>query len=156
MRWNTILVPHDFSESAEHATEIACHEARIHGARVVLLHVVELLPHFGHETLIMTIPGTSTQISVLRYHLQAAETELASIMTRLGTDGVEVSAVVRNGVPVDEIREYLALEPIDLIVMGTHGRSGLRRLLVGSVAEKLVRVSPVPVMTIRHPDAPES
>ncbi|CAN5923466.1 universal stress protein [soil metagenome] len=156
MRWNTILVAHDFSQSAEHATDIACHEARIHGARVVILHVVELLPHFGHETSMMTIPGTSTQISVLRYHMQRAEAELAALVSRLETDGLEVSTVIRNGVPVDEIRDFAATELIDLVVVGTHGRSGIRRLLVGSVAERLVRSSSVPVMTIRHPDASES
>ncbi len=153
MTWKTILVPHDFSESAEHATEIARHQARVHGARVVLLHVVELMPHFGHETLMMTLPGTTTQISVLRYHTQAAQAELDSIVTRLGADGIELSTAVRSGVPIDEIRAYATTEPIDLIVMGTHGRSGIRRMLVGSVAEKLVRSSPVPVLTIRHPDA---
>ncbi len=156
MKWNRILVPHDFSESAEHAVEIACHEAKIHGAHVVLLHVVELLPHFGHESLMMTIPGTTTQISVLRYHVQAAETELAVAVQRLAAAGVKVDSVVKNGVPIDEIRAYLSVESVDLIVMGTHGRSGLRRMLAGSVAERLVRVSPVPVMTICHPDAAAS
>lgn len=61
---------------------------------------------------------------------------------------------MRSGVPVDEIRGYLGDQPVDVIVMVTHGRTELRRLIAGSVAERLVRTSPVPVLTIRHPDSP--
>lgn len=154
MAWTTILVPYDFSESAEHATEIAAMEARVHRARLVLIHVVELLPHFGHETTLMVRPGTNTPVSVLRYYVETAETELAERAARLRADGIEVDLVVRSGVPVEEIRGYLIDHPVSVIVMGTHGRTGMRRLLAGSLAERLVRVSPVPVLTIRHPDSP--
>lgn len=154
MVWKVILVPYDFSESAEHATKIACLEAKVHGARLVLLHIVELLPHFGHETTLMARPGTSTPVSVLRYYTETAETELRERAARLEADGFAVEVVVRSGVPVEEIRGYAADHPVDVIVMGTHGRTGLRRLIAGSVAERLVRISPVPVLTIRHPDSP--
>ena len=154
MVWKTILVPYDFSESAEHAAQIAVHEARVHGARIVLLHVVELMPHFGHETVMMVRPGTESQISVRGYYVESATKELRVIADRLATDGVTVDVTVDTGVPVEVIREYLQRHPIDLIVMGTHGRTGLRRVIAGSVAERLVRLSNVPVLTIRHPDAP--
>jgi nucleotide-binding universal stress UspA family protein len=152
MGWNTILVPFDFSESAEHACRIAAHEARAHGASIVLLHVVELMPHFGHEVTMMARPGTTTPISVRQYHMEEAETALRAVAAGVAADEIHTTIVVRCGVPVEEIGDYLRDHPIDAIVMGTHGRTGLRRMLVGSVAERIIRTSHVPVLTIRHPD----
>ena len=156
MAWSTILVPHDFSASAEHAVRIACAEARIHGARIVLLHVAELMPHFGPDTTLMVRPGTTTPISVRRYVVETAEAELYAVARQVLAEGIEVTVAVRSGVPVDEIRAYVREHPVDVVVMGTHGRTGLRHALVGSVAERIVRLSSVPVLTIRHPDPPAS
>jgi len=72
MIWKTILVPYDFSASAEHAVRIASYEAKCHAARIVLLHVVEILPHFGHETTLMVRPGTTTPVSVRQYFMETA------------------------------------------------------------------------------------
>ncbi|HTR53282.1 MAG TPA: universal stress protein [Kofleriaceae bacterium] len=151
MSWKTILVPHDFSASANHAAAIARDEAKLHGGRLVLLHVIELPNHIQPEMVI--VPGeTGAPINVKEYAVSRADEHLQDLAKRLAKDGLTVSSFVRIGNPVDEINTFADEEKADLIVMGTHGRSGLAHLLVGSVAERVVRTSRVPVMTIRHPD----
>lgn len=152
--WKRILVPHDFSESAAHAVEIAAYEARAHGARIVLLHVVELMPQFGRDTTMMVRPGTTQQMSVTSYHLESGEAELAPIAAALQASGIEVTVDVRVGVPVEEIQRCATERAVDVIMMGTHGRTGLSRVIAGSVAERVVRASSVPVLTVRQPDSP--
>lgn len=156
MPWKTILVPYDFSASADHAVAIATEEAKLHGARIVLLHVVELMHNYGPETALMVAPGTTTPIMERRFYMEKAEAEIAPVVAQLAAAGIESSIAVRSGSPVEEIREYVRANPVDAIVMGTHGRTGLAHVFLGSVAEKIVRTSPVPVLTIRHPDRPSS
>lgn len=149
LQWRTILVPHDFSASANHAAAIARDEAKHRDARLVLLHVVEL-PQFGADAAIV-LPGRSEPPMGMRdYAMSSAEAHLNDIAERLAKDGVKVDTVVRVGSPVDEINKIAAERRADLIIMGTHGRTGIRRLVAGSVTEKVVRVSHVPVLTIRH------
>jgi nucleotide-binding universal stress UspA family protein len=149
--WNTILVPHDFSGSANRAAAIARDEARTHAGRIVLLHVVELPPHFGPETtLIMGDHGTP--VGMQQYAISRATAHLDDIATRLAKDGVIVNAIVRVGTPVEVIAEVAAEQRAEVIVMGTHGRTGINRLVTGSVAERVVRSSRIPVMTIRELD----
>jgi len=149
MIWKTILVPHDFSSSANHATAIARDEAKAHGAKLQLLHVIDLPVQFQPNTVIVP-EQTGAPISVKDYAVSQAETHLADLVARLGKDGVTASSFIRIGNPIDEILRFTEESAIDLIVMGTHGRSGLAHLLVGSVAERVVRTSKVPVLTIRH------
>ena len=149
MSWKTILVPHDFSASANHATAIARDEAKLHGGSIVLLHVIDL-PHQLSPDALIVPPETNTPISVKQYAIQSAEAHLQDIITRLAKDGVTAAGVVKIGVPVDEINATIDEHKIDLVVMGSHGRTGLRALMVGSVAERVVRTSKVPVLTIRH------
>jgi len=150
MRWNTILVPYDFSAGADHAAAIAISEAKLHGARVVILHVVELTPHYGPETTLIVPDGAQTPVGIHRHARSRAEAELRELVARLGSD-VALSAVVIEGAPADEIVRFARDHAVDAIVMGTRGRSGLRHLLAGSVAEHVVRTSPVPVLTTRQP-----
>ena len=86
MAWKTILVPHDFSASANHATAIARDEARVHGASIVLLHVVDLPHQLGPDAVIVP-PETGTPISIKEYAIQSAENHLQDIVTRLAKDG---------------------------------------------------------------------
>jgi nucleotide-binding universal stress UspA family protein len=150
MIWKTILVPHDFSSSANHAAAIARDEAKLHGAKIVLLHVIDLPSAFEPAAVIVP-ESTGAPISVKEYAVNSAETHLADIVARLGKDGVTATPFIRLGNPVDEINKFVDEEKVDLIVMGTHGRTGLQHLLVGSVAERVVRTSTKPVLTIRHP-----
>ena len=149
MIWKTIVVPHDFSSSANHAAAIARDEAKAHNAKLQLLHVIDLPVQFQPDTVIVP-EQTGAPISVKDYAIAQAETHLADLVARLAKDGVTASSFIRIGNPVDEILRFVEESGIDLIVMGTHGRSGLAHLLVGSVAERVVRTSKVPVLTIRH------
>jgi nucleotide-binding universal stress UspA family protein len=151
MAWKTILVPHDFSASADHALAIALSEAAMHGAAIVLLHVIDLPLQLGPDAVIVP-PETGTPISVKQYAIQSAENNLERIADQVAKDGAAVSCVVAVGTPVDEINRAVDDHRIDLIVMGTHGRTGIRHLMAGSVTERVVRTSKVPVLTIRHPE----
>ena len=149
MIWKTILVPHDFSSSANHAAAIARDEAKLHGAKIVLLHVIDLPAAFAPTSVVLP-EGTGAPIGIKDYAISSAETHLADIVERLSKDGVTATSFIRVGNPVDEINRFVDEQGVDLIVMGTHGRTGLQHLLVGSVAERVVRTSPRPVLTIRH------
>ena len=151
MAWNTILVPHDFSASANHATAIARDEAKARGATIVLLHVIDLPQQLSPNTVIVPAE-TGAPIGVKQYAIQSAEGHLQDIAARLAKDGVTATGIVAVGTPVDEINRAVDEHKIDLIVMGTHGRTGIRHLMAGSVTERVVRSSRVPVLTIRHPD----
>jgi len=151
MSWKTILVPHDFSASANHAAAIARDEAKLHGARIVLLHVIDLPHNLGPDTVIVP-DATGAPVNIKDYAVNSADAHLTDLRERLGKDGVAVTALVRIGNPVDEINKLAEEQRVDIIFMGTHGRTGLQHLLVGSVAERVVRSSPIPVLTIRHPD----
>src|SRR5262249_34538596 len=151
MAWKTILVPHDFSASANHATAIARDEAKLHGATIVLLHVVDLPYQLGPDAVIVP-PDTGAPISLKEYAIESAEAHLEDLANRLAADGATATPLVAVGIPVDEINRAIDEQHIDLVVMGTHGRTGLRHLVAGSVAERVVRSSKVPVLTIRHPD----
>jgi nucleotide-binding universal stress UspA family protein len=149
MAWNTILVPHDFSSSANQATAIARDEAKANGGAIVLLHVIELPYQLGPDAVIVP-PETGAPISVRQYAIESAETHLQDIADRLTREGVTATGVIKIGVPVDEINQAVEEHKIDLVVMGTHGRTGLRHLMAGSVTERVVRTCTVPVLTTRH------
>lgn len=151
MGWNTILVPHDFSASANHAAAIARDEAKAHGGTIVLLHVIDLPYQLSPDAVIVPTE-TGAPISVKQYAVESAEAHLQDIVARLAKDGATAIGVVAIGTPIDEINRAVDEHKIDLIVMGTHGRTGIRHLMAGSVTERVVRSSRVPVLTIRHPE----
>lgn len=151
MNWKTILVPHDFSSSANHAAAIARDESKAHGSKLVLLHVLQMSTHIEAEAVIMPMPDAAP-IKLRDYAVSQAEAHLADLVSRLAKDGVEATSFLRIGNPVEEILKFADENAIDLIVMGTHGRSGIEHLLAGSVTERVVRTSKCPVLTIRHPD----
>lgn len=126
-------------------------EARVHGAGVLLLHVVELVPQFGPDTTLIQPEDGDTPIGVHAYFRRRAEADLAQVARELAGP-VAIRWIVREGSPADEILAVAREQPIDVIAMGTHGRTGLRHVFAGSVAERVVRESPVPVFTTRQPD----
>jgi len=146
--WKTIAVPHDFSESAAHAARIAGDEAKLHGARIVLLHVIELPFNLVPETIVVAASGTT--MSVRDYALMSARDRLKEIAAAL--DVGEPYTFVRFGIPDYEIIRLVQEVNADLIVMGTHGHGGLRKLIAGSVTERVLRTSPVPVLAVPRPD----
>ena len=102
----------------------------------------------------------STDVSVLFSENQGtkdfahakATKHLEDLAVRLGKDGANASIDVRVGVPANEILDAITTHGAQLVVMGTHGHTGIRHLIAGSVTEKIVRSATVPVLTIRHPD----
>lgn len=151
MIWKTILVPHDFSSSANHACAVARDEAKTHGAKVILVHVIDLPYQMVPESAMVS--GESIEpVSMKDFAGKAAEKHLDDIAARLAKDGVTPQKYIRFGKPHDEIVKLAEELKIDLIVMGTHGRTGLAHLLVGSVAERVVRTSKCPVLTVPQPD----
>jgi nucleotide-binding universal stress UspA family protein len=148
MIWKTILVPHDFSSSANHAVAIARNEAKAHGAKLILLHVIEMPSALVPDTVIVP-DETGAPINIKDYAMRQAERHLADLAERIAKDGVTATTFIRLGKPEDEIVKFASENKVDLIAMGTHGRTGLAHMLVGSVAERVVRTSKCPVLTIR-------
>ncbi|MEO8553595.1 MAG: universal stress protein [Kofleriaceae bacterium] len=151
MIWKTILVPHDFSSSANHACAVARDEAKTHGARVILVHVLDLPYQMVPESAMVSAESVEP-ISMRDYAARSAEKHLDDIAARLAKDGIQPQKFIRFGRPHDEIVKLAEELKADLIVMGTHGRTGLAHLLVGSVAERVVRTSKCPVLTVPQPD----
>jgi nucleotide-binding universal stress UspA family protein len=137
-----ILVPTDLSEGAEQALDYACELARTLGAQVHLLNVVGI-PSMGVPELGVAV--TSSMIDQMVVDSQAAVERLSK--TRC--DAKLGQVMVRTGDARDVINQTAKELGIDLIVMGTHGRRGISRALLGSVAETIVRSAPCAVLTVR-------
>jgi len=141
-----ILVPHDFSDAADQALALAAALASEHGGQLVVLNVLEpvsvprdvALPNNPMPHLFDFVP---MEEKALR----------ARVRRVLGRPAPPTAVTVEIGVPFRCILE--AAREADCIVMSTHGRTGLRHLLMGSVAERVLRLSPVPVLTM-HPTTP--
>src|SRR6185503_8047107 len=124
MIWKTILVPHDFSSSANHAAAVARDEAKSHGAKILLLHVIDLPHNVSPDTAV--VPNTTgAPISIKDYASNSAEAHLEDIAARLAKDGAPPSKFIRFGTPHDAIIKFAEEMKVDLIIMGTHGRTGL-------------------------------
>jgi nucleotide-binding universal stress UspA family protein len=137
-----ILVPTDLSEGAGQALDYACELARMLGAQVHLLNVIGI-PSLGVPELGLAM--TATMIDQMVVDNQTAIDELAD--TRCNASRGQV--LVRTGDARDMINQTAKELGIDLIVMGTHGRRGISRALLGSVAETVVRSAPCAVLTVR-------
>lgn len=142
-----ILVPTDFSEPAAAALTYARALAEEFGSHLHIFHVVPEPYVYPWGTEISTVPlaDLMTQSEAL------ANTRLAELIPsdQKPKGGLSTSTAV--GTPVDRILDYIKDTHIDLVVMGTHGRGPVGHLLLGSVAERLVRRSPVPVLTVKGP-----
>ncbi len=138
----TVLYPTDFSDCAEYAFQLACSLAGDYGARLVVAHVC-VPPMAAFE--VGPVPVIPVE------DRPALEARLEQL--RRFDDSVPVECLLREGDPPTEILRLAREESCDLIVMGTHGRSGFRRLLMGSVAEEVLRKAPCPVVTVKHPPA---
>ena len=139
-----ILVPTDFSEPATAALKWATALAREFGSRLYLLHVVPEPYAYPWGTELSTLPLND----ILAQSEEAARQRLTELAaeTKLPAGQVTTRAVV--GTPVDQVLALVKDEQIDLVVLGTHGRGLVGHLLLGSVAERVVRRSPVPVLTV--------
>jgi nucleotide-binding universal stress UspA family protein len=144
-----ILLPTDFSKFSDNALRYGVAFAEKFGADIYLLHVVQDLALFIPEAVMMAGPVTAAPVEQF---VTAARAALDHVVRGLHLPGITVWPEVAEGVPFDEIVRFARDRDIDLIVMGTHGHTGLAHLLMGSVAEKVVRKAPCPVLTVRHPE----
>ena len=139
-----ILVPLDFSEQSTRALAYAKMLAEVCGASLELLHVVPN-PYISDGSGLYT----SLPQSFLDNFEREALARLEEALTPAERTSFSVKNSVKTGDPLFEIVEHARLAHVDLIVMGTHGRTGVSHLLLGSVAERVVRNAPCPVVTVR-------
>ena len=138
-----ILVPVDFSEFSVKALRYAVRFAEQFGALLVLVHVVEPV-HYPESVI---IPPAMEQANQER--LKLARSALAEFARKRVPATITVEAFTRLGQPFSEITAASAELNVDLIVIATHGHTGLKHLLLGSTAERVVRLAPCPVLTVR-------
>ncbi|MCQ4333901.1 universal stress protein [Natronomonas sp. F2-12] len=137
--YERILLPTDGSEGTDRAVEQAIGLAAETGAELHALFVVEDAPYAPE----MTDERVSAQLR------EIGENAIASIRDRADAADVTVRAAIEDGIPNREILKYADGADVDLVVMGTHSRSGLDKYLLGSVTERVVRTADVPVLTVR-------
>src|SRR5262249_10572008 len=143
-----VLVPTDFSRCSLTALTYGAEFARRFGAEMTLLNVVQDLALLLPDALLATPVPTPA----LEQLTASAQQALDALVRDQKLDGITLQKVVRIGAPFVEIISCAKETDTDLIVMGTHGRSGLAHVLLGSVAERVVGKAPCPVLTVRHPE----
>src|SRR5215468_9175042 len=175
MNISKILVPIDSSEYSTLALQWGISLAQKYGAQLLLLHVIPraveevsthgsgahahpliegtTLPYFSYEEEVRQVQTTRSHLSqpetVLIDYVEKTETELADLVRTHLTDPGSAITKVTVSKPAEEILQVARDEAVDLIVMGTHGRTGLRHVLLGSIAETVVRTAPCPVFTVK-------
>jgi nucleotide-binding universal stress UspA family protein len=149
--FSKILVPTDFSDDSKLALSYAIELAQKFSAEIMVVHVDQpLAPVMVSELNPGLDVGTMNRIAEEQRLLALRELDQTS--ARLRESGVKSRGLMRVGAPFLEILHAAQSENADLIVMGTHGRTGLAHVLIGSVAERVVNKAPCPVLTVRHPD----
>jgi len=142
----TILVPHDFGTGSEHALTYAADLAKALGAEVVVMHAFEI-PVIGFpDGALVATPELASRV------LEGANTGLERAIAAHKNAGVPLRSMVKQGPTWQTIIETATEIGAGMIVMGTHGRHGLPRALLGSVAEKVVRAAHCPVLTVHSSD----
>jgi nucleotide-binding universal stress UspA family protein len=144
MQFRHILAPTDFSEYSTQAVASALEWAQKFGAKLTMLHVIELPPYPVEGY----VPPSLSATFMDDLERQAT-TDLAQLVPEAESAGVEVARVVAVGSPYRKIIDMAEAEQVDLIVMATAGRTGFSRLVMGSIAERVVRSASCPVLTIR-------
>ena len=140
-----VLVPIDFSTYAEQALDSAIALAQKLQAHVTLLHVIQPPLGVGADMGVWPSPAFFAELEA------AIMRDMEGSLARLTAAGLAGEIVVVPGVPFQEILDTAKKRQVDLIIMGTHGRTGLSHVLLGSVAEKVVRLAPCPVLIARQP-----
>ncbi|MGH8067830.1 MAG: universal stress protein [Candidatus Entotheonellia bacterium] len=142
MQLKQILIPIDFSDYSDQALRWGVSLAQKYGARLLLLHVI---PEVLEEVSARESAGEQLMIDLTA----EVEAHLHEIARQGLKEGLAVDVRVADGEPADAILRMARQEKVDLIVMGTHGRTGLSHLLLGSTAEAVVRAAACPVFTVR-------
>ncbi len=146
MPFREILVPTDFSDSSRSALRLAIKLAKATQARVTVLHV-GVVPHFYATELGMAGPAGPLFTQMAEEVNREQRRRLQELCAEEIPEDVPSVQVIRDGFAPEEVKAQVADGGHDLVVMGTHGRTGLQRALLGSVTERVVRECPVPVMS---------
>ncbi len=147
MSFQRILVPTDFSDGADKAIDLAVSMAAMSGGKVTLLHIGVTPEIYATWGLTGSMLNTVSELS------QRLADEQKEILQKKADEHLPESCrgpiALRAGYPPEQILSVLESGEYDLVVMGTHGRTGLDRVLIGSVAERVIRRSPIPVLVAR-------
>ena len=138
-----IIVPIDFSEHSEYALETAASIAKKHNSELIVLHMLEL------SNAVYTASRSSIGEEAV-FYLKLAEQKMSKFLDRLFLEGLEITPVIKHFKVFKEINEIVDEQQIDLIVMGSHGASGVKEVIIGSNAEKVVRHSTIPVLIVKQ------
>ena len=144
-----ILCPIDFSQHGDLVVEWAIHLAEEHDSQVLLLHAYHLPVEFQQ------LEGAYLPADFWDSVKEEAERSLTTYGDKIRAKDVPVKEIVREGYPASVIEEEARQEHADMIVMGSRGLSGLKHLLLGSIAERVVQKAHCPVLTVNHPDEPD-
>jgi universal stress protein A len=141
-----VLVPIDFSDYSKNALKYAAQFAHQFKAKMFLVYVVEPMIYPADFSMgQVAIPSTDIDLQ------KRGDEELNNLAKSLIDPSVEVEIIIKTGKPFVEINETAVEKDIDLIIIATHGHTGVEHLLFGSTAEKVVRKAPCPVLTLREP-----
>jgi nucleotide-binding universal stress UspA family protein len=144
-----ILVPCDFSSTAFHAFELAMEVATISKGEVLVMHSIEFVP--AYETAFVAQPYVFNDQAIEDLAKDAQKNFEELLRLHAQETSVPVSFFTDHGAATDTIRQFIPDNEIDLVIMGTHGASGLKEFFIGSTTEKIVRYSNVPVLAIKSP-----
>jgi nucleotide-binding universal stress UspA family protein len=145
--FHRIVVPTDFSACSEDAWALARRIAGAVGSEIVLVHVFVEPPSYAEPSL-----SVNSAWQVIESARKWVEETLEKWADAAREKGISVRTLVRTGSPYQEIVDLATDERADLVAMGTHGRSGVNRFLLGSVADRVIRLAPCPVLTVRQPE----
>jgi nucleotide-binding universal stress UspA family protein len=140
-----ILVPVDFTETSDRALDYAVEVARKFDASITVLHAYQIPVYGFPEGAYITSADVASQLST------AAQGRLDAMVESQKLAGVPMVSLLRDGVAWEEINTVAQENKADLIIIGTHGRRGLARALLGSVAENVIRTAKIPVLVIHGP-----
>jgi Universal stress protein UspA and related nucleotide-binding proteins len=142
--YTDILVPTDGSTASATAVEHAIDLASHYDATLHVLYVVDVTGYSALEV------GADVVANALE---EEGEDAVGDVISAAEAKDIATVSMIEHGTPHRAIIDYATAEAVDLVVMGTHGRTGVGRFLLGSVTERVVRTSPVPVLTVRGDDA---
>ena len=144
-----ILCPTDFSENSEHALKYALALATLSQAKLQLFHVVEPISYPRSTELFEPVLD---EVELTMKMEAAYQKQLEDQVAALKEEYPKITGKLVTGNTFLEIIQVARDDDVDMIVMGTHGRTGLAHVLIGSVAERVVREAPCPVLTVKHPE----
>ncbi len=143
MQIKSIFFPTDFSERSLHALPYALEMAKTYNAKLYILHVLYDLESASE----LSVPGAKTE-TVYEELANIAERELKNLKHYEQMTSTDVEFAVCRGLPYQEILRFAAEKAVDLIIIGTHGKTGKEKVTFGSTAQRVIRRAPCPVLTV--------